>query len=350
MIEISRRGPLEVPAHLQEDIFVLTLIYNGDIRTMDRRQPRAQAALIENGRFAFVGSLRAARAELTRRGESAREIDLEGRLTLPGFNDSHMHFLHFAKGLMSVDLSGTQSIAEIQERMKAGLEQGLAPEGTWLEGEGWNQDYFTQGEKRFPNRADLDAVCPDKPMMIMRACFHIGALNSAALQALHITRETVADYGGLAGVGPDGEPDGIIKESLLDDTKAQISSLNLETMKRLILAAQQKALAQGITSIQSDDVGYTPQADYNLLFEAFAQLEAEGKLCIRLSEQCLLQKPELIEEFWTPDTANGAPAGSGPAASSCWPTAAWAPAPPPCASPIKTTPPQRAWRCLPRSG
>lgn len=276
---------------------MLTLIYNGDIRTMDRRQPRAQAALIENGRFAFVGSLRAARAELTRRGEQAREIDLEGRLTLPGFNDSHMHFIHFAKGLMSVDLAGSQSIAEIQARMKKGLEQGLAPEGVWLEGEGWNQDYFTQGEKRFPNRAELDAVCPDKPMMIMRTCFHIGVLNSAALKALNITRETAPSYGGLAGIDPDGEPDGIIKESLLDDTKAQISSLNLETMKQIILAAQQKALAQGITSIQSDDVGYTPQADYNLLFEAFAQLEAEGKLHIRLAEQCLLQKPELIEEF-----------------------------------------------------
>lgn len=276
---------------------MLTLIYNGDIRTMDDRQPRAQAALIENGRFAFVGGLKAARVELARRGETAREIDLEGRLTLPGFNDSHMHFIHFAKGLMSVDLSGAQSIAEIQARMKKGLEQGLAPEGIWLEGEGWNQDYFTQGEKRFPNRADLDAVCPDKPMMIMRACFHIGALNSAALKALNITRETAPQYGGLAGIGPDGEPDGVIRESLLDDTKAQISSLNLETMKQIILAAQQKALAQGITSIQSDDVGYTPQADYNLLFEAFAQLEAQGQLQIRLSEQCLLQKPELIEEF-----------------------------------------------------
>ena len=88
---------------------MLTLIYNGDIRTMDDRQPRAQAALIENGRFAFVGGLKAARVELARRGETAREIDLEGRLTLPGFNDSHMHFIHFAKGLMSVDLSDRKS-------------------------------------------------------------------------------------------------------------------------------------------------------------------------------------------------------------------------------------------------
>lgn len=283
---------------------MLTLIYNGDIRTMDRRQPRAQAALIENGRFVFVGSLRGAQVELARRGETAQQIDLEGKLTLPGFNDSHLHFIHFAKGLMSVDLSGTQSIGEIQARMKQGLENGLAQGNAWLEGEGWNQDYFTQGEKRFPNRADLDAVCPDKPMMIMRACFHIGVLNSAALKALNITKETVSSYGGLAGTGPDGEPDGIIKESLLDDTKAQISSLNLETMKQIILAAQQKALAQGITSLQSDDVGYTPQADYNLLFEAFAQLEAEGKLHIRLAEQCLLQKPELIRQFFADGYGN----------------------------------------------
>ena len=185
-------------------------------------------------------------------------------------------------------------------------------------------------------------------MMIMRACFHIGVLNSAALKALNITRETAPSYGDLVEVDENGEPNGIIKESLLDDTKAQISSLNLETMKKIILSAQQEALSQGITSLQSDDVGYTPKADYHLLFRAFAQLEAQGALHIRVSEQCLLQKEELIQEFFDAgyDDQWGS-AWSVPAASSCWPMAAWAPAPLPCASPMPTIPPPRAWRCSP---
>lgn len=277
---------------------MILLIKNAVIHTMDDRRPLASAALVEDGRFIFVGSEAAARVELARRGQEVQEADLEGRLMLPGFNDSHMHFIHYAKSMRSVSLTGASSIADIQRRMAEGLKRRPEGDSAWLEGEGWNQDFFTEGEKRFPSRADLDAVSPDVPMMVMRACFHIGVLNTAALEQIGLTRETAARYGGLAEVGPHGEPTGIIKESLLDDTKAQISSLTLGTMKQIIVAAQQQVLAQGITSLQSDDVGYTPKADYNLLFRAFAELEQEGRLHIRLAEQCLLQKPPLIRQFF----------------------------------------------------
>lgn len=277
---------------------MLLFIRNANIHTMDDHRPLASAALVEDGRFVFVGSERGAQVELARRGPADETVDMEGRLVLPGFNDSHMHFIHFAKSLRSVSLTGVCSIQEIQQRMAQAVAARDPQNPTWLEGEGWNQDYFTEGEKRFPTRADLDAVSPDVPMMIMRACFHIGVLNSAALRAIGLNRETAPQYGDLVGVDANGEPDGIIKESFLDDTKAVISSLTLDSMKQIIVAAQQKALAQGITSLQSDDVGYTPKADYHLLFQAFGELEREGKLHIRVAEQCLLQKTHLIQQFF----------------------------------------------------
>ena len=277
---------------------MLLFIRNANIHTMDDHRPLASAALVEDGRFIFVGSERGAQVELARRGPADETVDMEGRLVLPGFNDSHMHFIHFAKSLRSVSLTGVCSIQEIQQRMAQAVAARDPQDPTWLEGEGWNQDYFTEGEKRFPTRADLDAVSPDVPMMIMRACFHIGVLNSAALRAIGLNRETAPQYGDLVGVDANGEPDGIIKESFLDDTKAVISSLTLDSMKQIIVAAQQKALAQGITSLQSDDVGYTPKADYHLLFQAFGELEREGKLHIRVAEQCLLQKTHLIQQFF----------------------------------------------------
>lgn len=276
---------------------MVQLLKNAVIHTMDDLLPVADAAVVEENRFAFVGTQRAARIWLQAHKKQAEEIDCGGKLMLPGLNDSHMHFIHFAKSMRSVDLSGTHSIAEIQQRMAARLAARDPKDPTWLEGEGWNQDYF-DGERRFPTCADLDAVSPDAPMMIMRACFHIGVLNSAAMKQIKLNRETAPSYGDLVETLPDGTPNGIIKESLLDDTKAVISSLDLETMKTIILAAQEKAFEQGLTSVQSDDVGYTPNADYHILFEAFAQLEAEGKLHLRLAEQCLLQKPELIKEFF----------------------------------------------------
>lgn len=274
------------------------LIKNACIHTMDDHRPLATAALIDRGKFVFVGSEQGARVFLARQGQQPQEVDLGGKLMLPGLNDSHMHFIHYAKGFRSVNLTGVQSIAEIQSKMKAALAQRDPADQTWLEGEGWNQDFFTQGEQRFPTRADLDAVSPQVPMMVMRACFHIGVLNSAALAAIGLNKQTAAQYPGLVDVDAGGEPNGIIKESFLDDTKAVISSLDLETMKGIILQAQEQLLAQGVTSVQSDDVGYTPKADYHLLFTAFAQLEQQGKLHLRVAEQCLLQKKELIEEFF----------------------------------------------------
>ena len=192
---------------------MLTLIKNARIHTMDDRRPVAQAALIEDDRFVFVGSLEGAQVELCRRGQQAQEVDAKDRLMLPGLNDSHMHFIHFAKGLMSVNLTGTHSIKEIQERMAEGVRLRPAGPDAFVEGEGWNQDYFTESERRFPLRADLDEVSSTVPMMIMRACFHIGVLNSAALKALNITRETAPSYGDLVEVDENGEPNGIIKEN-----------------------------------------------------------------------------------------------------------------------------------------
>ncbi|MGE5677577.1 MAG: amidohydrolase, partial [Pseudomonadota bacterium] len=100
------------------------------------------------------------------------------------------------------------------------------------------------------------------------------------------------------GLLPDGEPDGIIKENLLGDVKARISRLTKEVMKDLLVKAQYKALAQGLTSVQSDDIGYMADYDYDLMFKAFKELENEGKLQIRLGEQCLLEKTSAIRSFF----------------------------------------------------
>ena len=75
---------------------MLLFIRNANIHTMDDHRPLASAALVEDGRFVFVGSERGAQVELARRGPADVTVDMDGRLVLPGFNDSHMHFIHFA--------------------------------------------------------------------------------------------------------------------------------------------------------------------------------------------------------------------------------------------------------------
>lgn len=271
------------------------LFKNGNIATMEDTLQGAEAMIVEGKRFQYVGTLEGALEVLNE--EEYKEVDFGGRLVIPGLNDSHMHFLHYAKGLRSVNLVGTKNIDEIKERMTERISHREPGDLSWIEGEGWNHDYF-EDEKRFPNKFDLDEISKVVPMLVMRACFHIGALNSAGLKLMGINKETAPQFGDLVEVLPNGEPNGIIKEKLLDDVKSKISTLNLEIIKDIIITAQEKAWEQGLTSVQSDDVGYTPNYDYDLLFKCLKELEEEGKLKIRISEQCLLTDKTIVEKFF----------------------------------------------------
>lgn len=276
---------------------MITLYKNGNIHTMDALCPTAEAAIVDGNKFVFVGSLADARKYMQDNSLSCEERDLGGRLIIPGFNDSHLHLLHFGRSLRSIQLAGAESIGEIRQRISDYVKNRRASDASWILGEGWNHDYF-KDEKRFLNKFDLDDITGTIPALIMRTCYHVGVLNTAAMDIIGLNRETAPMYGDLAGLMPDGEPDGVIKESMLSDIKSKISVITLEDIKEMILEVQDIALSQGLTSLQSDDIGYTSDNNYELLFEAFKQLEDSGELKIRVGEQSLLRQKPLIEEFF----------------------------------------------------
>ena len=272
---------------------MITLFKNGNIHTMDEVST-ADAFVVKDNKFAYVGTESGAKNFL--KNQNFIEMDLKGHFVMPGFNDSHMHFLYFAKSLKNINLTGVRSIEEIKGRIKENLERREPCDDSWIEGEGWNQDFFIE-EKRFPNKFDLDSVTGDIPAVIMRTCFHIGVLNSAALKRVGLNKETAKEYGDLVETLSDGEPNGVIKEGLLSIVKRHIPTTKLETLKNLMDEAQHYALAKGITSMQTDDIGYTI-GNYELLFQAFKELDEEGKLNIRLGEQCLITEIDKLKTFF----------------------------------------------------
>ena len=109
------------------------LIRNARIATMDARNPFAQAAVVNGERFAFVGSNEDAASFLAGRAERFDAVDMQGKLLLPGFNDSHMHFLHYVKNrYLSLDLSGCASFAEMMRTMRSACEKRSFKDGEWL--------------------------------------------------------------------------------------------------------------------------------------------------------------------------------------------------------------------------
>jgi predicted amidohydrolase YtcJ len=276
----------------------LKIYRNGNVRTMNDSLPSADSFVTEGDRFAYVGSESGARDYAKGRGFRGEAVDLCGRLVIPGLTDSHLHLALSAKSMLSVKLWETRSIAELKSRLKEGLSRRKPSDEHWLEGERWNQDLFEDG-RRFPTRSDLDEVSPDVPIMIIRACYHIGVLNSAALESAGISRETVHSYGGLAGVLPGGEPDGIVKESLLTKLmQKQVQRISKDRWKDLLLMAQEKLLAQGLTTVISDDLHVVPKSDYEFLIDIFRGMEREGRLKVRVRGKFLLQRPEVAGKYF----------------------------------------------------
>lgn len=115
----------------------MLLLTNGTIATMDPARPMAEAAVVDGAYFAYVGGRADAEDFARRFSRGAWEtLDLQGRFVMPGFNDSHLHFIHYVKTKLSVNLFGCTSLAEVQERLRGGL-AGWRPApaaGFWARG------------------------------------------------------------------------------------------------------------------------------------------------------------------------------------------------------------------------
>ncbi len=274
-------------------------IRHANIATMDGQAPAASSAVVIGDFFAYVGDEQGAAAFLEAHPQpDLRELDCKGALLLPGFNDSHMHYMHYVKAKMGADLGGCGSMAQLVQRMRDFFDRRYDRQsGLWIVGEGWNQDNFTD-EKRFPTCRDLDAVTTEYPMLVMRTCFHVGTLNSKAMELLGIRKDTVGRYGEYAECFEDGTPNGVVKEIVLDDIKCNLPAPGLDLLLEKLLDSQRDLFAAGITSVQSDDFKYFPDGSAYEMMARLRRASEEGRLQLRIAEQALMYSLEEMETFF----------------------------------------------------
>lgn len=269
-----------------------TIYYGGSVYTGSL--PLAEAFAVEDGRFIFAGTNREARALAEKGGEA---VDLNGRFVCAGFNDSHMHLLNYGYALQVADLSSnTASLAQVLETMRAFLrEKRLAP-GQWVRGRGWNHDYFTD-EPRFPTRLDLDQVSTEHPVCIVRACGHTCVVNTKALEMIGVTADTPQPEGGCFELGEDGKPNGVFRENGMDLVYGKLPRPGTADLKAMLLDAQAHLNSYGVTSCQTDDFTAFANVDWHDIMEAYRQLEAEGKMTVRMAQQAQLTTVKDLEAF-----------------------------------------------------
>jgi predicted amidohydrolase YtcJ len=219
------------------------LLVNGRVQTMDPATPVVSAVAIRQGRIVFAGDDAGAKAEAA---PGSPVIDLAGRTATPGLNDAHAHPMSVGFALLDLDLSPERNatIADLQALVRDAA--ASRPRGEWIVGRGYDDARLAEG--RHPTRADLDAVAPDHPVVLIRMCHHIGAANSAALALAGVTRDTPDPDDGLFDRDVHGEPTGVLREGALTFVREAIPEPDEAQMIAALEAGGREFLRNGVTS------------------------------------------------------------------------------------------------------
>lgn len=218
-------------------------------------------------------------------------IDLQGKTVLPGFNDSHMHLASVGDAMTSCNLTSAKSINEIILLGRIFLEQNK--EIRALNGRGWNQDYFTTGEKRMLNRHDLDRITTEIPIVFERVCGHVSVGNTKAIEILGINETTVVD-GGVIEIGSDGKPNGIFNENAIHLIQSVLPKKNDNEKENAFLKAANYALSVGITSVQSCDIA---NKDFINMLRIIKNIYNNKKIKLRYGIQYNFQNINDFKEY-----------------------------------------------------
>ena len=222
--------------------FADVVYINGNIYTVDENFSRASIIATRGDRIVFVGTDRNAADAFI--GPATKVVDLRGRTVLPGFYESHVHFLRVGQGLANIDVRWLER-AEIVDLI--GAEAARIPDGQWIQGGGWNQEFWAVIE--WPNRQDLDPVSPNNPVFLTRSDNHAGWANTAALEAAGINADTPNPAGGEIQRDANGVATGMLMGGpAMDLVRNHIPAPTPAQRHEWLLLSQEHFLSYGITS------------------------------------------------------------------------------------------------------
>ena len=261
-------------------------LVNANVQTLNEDMPRADAVIIQGDKIIYVGDAGGAAPFI---GDSTDVRDLGGQLLLPGFIDTHAHPV--AGGAYATSLS-LETWGTVDDWVEAIAEYAAANEDApLLFGYGFLATTFGPVG---PTRQLIDAVVPNKPVLIMDEGFHAAWANTAALEALNITQDTADPVPGYSYYKRDenGDATGYLLEGtagiamdalnvITEDVIVQGTGIVIDIMN-----------SYGVTS--SFDAGIIESEDVAGIKRILDRLEKGGDLTIRLVGS---SRPELQEQY-----------------------------------------------------
>jgi predicted amidohydrolase YtcJ len=244
------------------------VLKNGVVHTVNENNPTAQALAIKDSKFIYVGDNAGVKRYAC--GE-ANIIDLKNNAVYPGLIDSHGHIIGVGFREVNLNLQGIDSLSEMLAAVKSYADAN--PDLKWINGRGWIEKVWP--ENRFPNRQDLDAIVPDRPVTLGRADGHALVANSMALDVAKITGATENPIGGYINLDENGEPTGMLIDTAMRYIRPFIPSPTREQTKAAIQAGTERNVSLGWTNFQNAGSSYDN-------FEMMRELHLEGKLAHRI--------------------------------------------------------------------
>ncbi|MBV9009789.1 MAG: amidohydrolase [Verrucomicrobia bacterium] len=237
-----------------------TVFLNGNIYTVNDKQPRAEAVAVKGERIIFVG-LNADAQKF--RGPSTRVVDWHGATVVPGMTDSHCHIFGIGERELTLNLEGTNSLeaflAKVRERVST------TEHGKWITGRGWIETFWKPPQ--FPTRADLDKIAPDNPVFFTRADGHAAIANSVALKIAGVTRDTPDPFGGKILKDKNGEPNGMLLDNAQDLVAAKFPKPTDAQREEALLAGIKREIGLGWCEIQNAGSDLDDQAIIRRAFD-----------------------------------------------------------------------------------
>jgi predicted amidohydrolase YtcJ len=288
-------------ASIKGEYRMITLILvNGAVYTMDGTI--CEAVAVSGDRIFKVGTTAEIKVLATTR---TTVIDLKGKTVLPGFIDSHAHLVGYGASLHSLDLSSAGSVEDIIGECRRFIDRNDIKQEEWVLGRGWNQNRFS-GEKVNPTRKDLDRVGRNNPLLLLRACGHVGVANTIALKAVNVSRATLIG-GGDFGKDESGELNGVITEAALEwFKKNRPGKPGIPWIRRATLDGGSELLKYGITSVHSEDsydLGYS--GDFPDICKTYKRMAEAGELPVRVYQKISLPGEQDIKSFLAGDLRTG---------------------------------------------
>ncbi|BCS35381.1 amidohydrolase [Luteitalea sp. TBR-22] len=227
-----------------------TIYTGGDIVTVDRNQPEAEALAVKDGRIVAVGSR--AQVEAAHKGAATQVVDLAGRTLIPAFLDAHSHY-YSALGVANQanvyppPAGPGKDPASIVAALVKFRDERKIPAGEVIQAYGYDDTAMPKGD--LLNRDHLDAAFPDNPVLVQHVSMHGAVLNSAALKKWNISAATRTPPGGVIVRKPGTqEPYGLLMETAFLPIFASLPKPTAEQAVDWTKAAQQLYASHGVTT------------------------------------------------------------------------------------------------------